>query len=249
MEITQNVNYFLITCFLKTNPKLIKYIYINRLHINKNLRITLKIIIIDYPGVFMKVLGISGSPRKEGTHFAVNFALDYLKEKGFETRYISVSQKKIEFCIHCDYCIRKKEGCIHNDDMQEFYEALDWADGIIFGSPCYNGNISGQLKTVFDRCRAIFAKNPDILKKKYGMGLSVGGDRNGGQEVSLKTIHDFYILNGMIPVSGGSFGSNLGATLWSQDKGQQGVSEDSEGLRTLKRTLKKFYSILSENGD
>ena len=64
-----------------------------------------------------------------------------------------------------------------------------------------NGNISGQLKTVFDRCRAIFAKNPDILRKKYGMGLSVGGDRNGGQEVSLKTIHDFYILNGMIPVS------------------------------------------------
>ncbi|MBA2862192.1 flavodoxin family protein [Methanococcus maripaludis] len=197
----------------------------------------------------MKILGISGSPRKEGTHFAVNYALDYLEEKGFETKYISVFQKKIEFCIHCDYCVRTGEGCVHKDSMQEIYDGLKWADAIILGSPCYNGTVSGQLKTIMDRCRAIFAEDIDVVRNKYGMGLSVGGDRNGGQEIVLKTIHDFYILNGVIPISGGSFGSNLGATFWSQDIGRKGVEEDSEGIRTLKRTLKKFYNCLSEKGD
>jgi hypothetical protein len=44
----------------------------------------------------------------------------------------------------------------------------------------------------------------------------------------------------MIPVGGGSFGANLGGTFWSKDKGAEGVSEDSEGMRSLKKTLKKL---------
>ncbi|MPN27032.1 hypothetical protein SDC9_174459 [bioreactor metagenome] len=44
----------------------------------------------------------------------------------------------------------------------------------------------------------------------------------------------------MIPVGGGSFGANLGGTFWSKDKGAEGVSEDSEGMRSLRRTLKKL---------
>jgi len=44
----------------------------------------------------------------------------------------------------------------------------------------------------------------------------------------------------MIPVGGGSFGANLGGTFWSKDKGAEGVSEDAEGMRSLRRTLKKL---------
>ncbi len=40
-------------------------------------------------GVLMKVFGICGSPRAGGTDYAVNYALDILKEKGCETRYFS----------------------------------------------------------------------------------------------------------------------------------------------------------------
>ncbi len=194
----------------------------------------------------MKIFGISGSPRLQGTHYAVNYALDYLKEKGCEIRYISVSQKELKFCMHCDYCVIKKEGCVHKDDMNEIYENLIWADGVIMGTPVYQGNITGQLKTVMDRCRAIVAKNPKVLSDKVGMGIAVGGDRNGGQEVALRTIHDFYIINEMIPVGGGSFGANLGATFWSKDKGKEGIMEDEEGLRVLRKTLNKFYNILSK---
>ena len=192
----------------------------------------------------MKIFGISGSPRLQGTHYIVNYALEYLKEKGCEVRYFSVARKDIKFCIHCDYCIRKREGCIYKDDLKEFYKNIQWADGIIIGTPVYQGNITGQLKTLMDRCRAIVARDPKILKNKVGMGIAIGGDRNGGQEIALRTIHDFYMINEMIPVGGGSFGANLGSTFWSKDRGKEGVIEDEEGLRSLRKTLKRFLDTL-----
>jgi multimeric flavodoxin WrbA len=193
----------------------------------------------------MKVFGISGSPRKGGTDYAVNYGLGYLKEKGCETRYFSARAKDIGFCMHCDYCIREQKGCIQKDALLECYEGLLWADGIIMGTPCYQGTLSGQLKTMMDRCRAILAKDPLILKGKVGMGLAVGGDRSGGQELALTTINNFYIVNEMIPTGGGSFGANLGASLWSHDKGGEGVAADEDGLRTLRKTLKRFYEMMA----
>ncbi len=194
----------------------------------------------------MRILGVSGSPRLQGTHFAVNHALEMLREKGCEARYYSVSGKDIKYCTHCDYCVRTKEGCVFKDDVQKFYDELTWADGVVFGTPAYQGNVSGQLKTVMDRCRAILAKDPAALRGKVGMGIAIGGDRNGGQECALRCIHDFYIINEMIPVGGGSWGSNLGATFWSQDKGKTGVEEDDEGMRTLRKTVKRFYQVLEQ---
>jgi multimeric flavodoxin WrbA len=194
----------------------------------------------------MKVFGISGSPRVGGTDFAVNHALDILKEKGCETRYFSARGKDIKFCIHCDYCIKNKMGCVHKDALLEFYEGMLWADGIIFGTPCYQGTLSGQAKTMIDRCRAILAKDPTILKGKVGMGIAVGGDRSGGQEIALTTINNFYIINEMIPTGGGSFGANLGASLWSHDKGTEGTASDEDGLRTLRKTVKRFHGLLEK---
>ena len=193
----------------------------------------------------MKIFGISGSPRLKGTDYAVNYALNYLKDKGCEVSYFSVARKEIKFCIHCDYCVRKKEGCIFKDDMEEVYRGLKEADGIILGSPIYQGNISGQLKTVMDRCRAIVAQNPKVLQNKVGIGLTIGGDRNGGQEIGLRTIHDFYTISEMIPVGGGSFGANLGGTFWSKDKGKEGIEEDKEGLRSLRKTLNRLYNTIN----
>jgi multimeric flavodoxin WrbA len=71
------------------------------------------------------------------------------------------------------------------------------------------------------------------------MAIAVGGDRMGGQELAVQQIHTFYILNCMIPVSGGFFGANLGATFWSRDT-LEGVMLDEEGNRTLRKTTKRF---------
>ena len=186
-------------------------------------------------------LGLIGSPRRGGTDYAVHYALQRLEESyGVATRYFSVRGKTIHFCIHCDYCIRKKQGCIYEDDMDELYPLLEEASVWVLGSPVYHGHISAQLKAVLDRTRALLARRPGALRGKYGAGIAVAGDRNGGQEQVLGTIADFYLINEMIPVGGGAFGANWGGSVWTADRGSEGAAEDAEGLRTIRRTVNKL---------
>ena len=173
------------------------------------------------------LLGICGSPRAQGTEFAVKYALNYAKEKyGFKTEFWSVKGKDLRFCLHCDYCIREKKGCIQKDDIEDLFPKLESAKFLLFGTPVFQGNLSAQIKTVLDRCRALVAKNPDVFKNKVGAALAVGGDRSGGQEIAIRGILDFYQQNHVISVSGGAFGANLGASLWTRDKGRKGIEED-----------------------
>jgi multimeric flavodoxin WrbA len=129
--------------------------------------------------------------------------------------------------------------------MQELYALLKEANGIIFATPVYNGGVSAQTKAVMDRCRAVVAADKDFFKFKIGMGVALGGDRIGGQESALQQIHNFYVLNGMIAVSGGFFGANLGATFWTKDT-LEGARQDEEGFRSLKKTVKRFIEYLNK---
>ncbi len=190
------------------------------------------------------LLGVCGSPRKEGTEFAIQYALTYAREKfHFETEFWTVRAKKINFCINCDYCVNEKKGCVFKDDMLELYPKLENAKFLLFGTPVFQGNLSGQLKTVMDRCRALVAKNPEVFKEKYGVAIAVGGDRSGGQEIAIRTILDFYQQNHVISLSGGAFGANLGASLWSKDRGKEGVETDEEGLRAVRKIIKRLAEL------
>ena len=184
------------------------------------------------------IIGICGSPRKQATEYVLEQALAMLQEKGLETKLWSVHGKWVDYCAHCDYCLKNKE-CVVQDDVQELYALLTGAQGIIFASPVYNGGVSAQTKAVMDRMRAVVATDKNFFKGKIGMGIVTGGDRNGGQEFALMQIHNFFIINGMIPVGGGFFGANLGATFWSKDT-LEGVKLDEEGFRSLKKTTKRF---------
>ena len=66
-----------------------------------------------------------------------------------------------------------------------------------------------------------------------------------GQEPSIRTILDFYIINEAIPVGGGSFGANLGGAFWSKDKGAEGAKEDEEGLKSMRKTIIRLIKLAS----
>ena len=120
----------------------------------------------------MKILGISGSPNKNGnTAYAVQYALDIIKTEGFETKYISLAGKKINPCIACWKCSDTHE-CCQNDDMKEIIDAMRWCDGIIMGSPVYFGLISGQLKTMMDRTI--------VFRPSYNSNMEMHGKTGGG---------------------------------------------------------------------
>ncbi|WP_297982798.1 flavodoxin family protein [uncultured Methanobrevibacter sp.] len=194
----------------------------------------------------MKVIGISGSPRDGATEFLLKKALNELeKEDSIETEFFSVRNLSISPCTHCDECV--KEGkCSIDDDMAIIYNSLKQADGIVMASPIHFGSISAQLKAVIDRCQALIMEDIDIFKNKVGISIVVGGDRAGGQELAIQQINTFYLLNKIIPLSGGSFGANLGACLWSQDGGAEGVENDEYGLKTLDMTVNNFKEFLLE---
>jgi multimeric flavodoxin WrbA len=188
------------------------------------------------------ILGICGSPRKMATEYILGEALKMLEDKGFKTQLFTVQGKNISPCRHCDYCL-KNAVCVVKDDMYLLYPLIKEAEGFVIATPVYNGSMSAQIKIVIDRTRASLAADPKVLRRKPGMAIAVGGDRMGGQELAIQQIHSFYILNGMIPVSGGFFGANLGATFWSKDT-LEGAKEDEEGFRSLRKTVKRFAETL-----
>jgi multimeric flavodoxin WrbA len=192
----------------------------------------------------IRLLGISGSPRKGATAHAVQEALSFAKSLGdIETEFISVRGKEIEFCIHCDYCVRKKEGCVFKDDVAKMYPSMEAADAWVLGTPVYQGTLSGQLKAVLDRCRAVAARDIDAFKNKVGAAIAVGGDRVGGQEPAIMAIHAFYLANKMIPVSGGPFGANLGGTIWTRDHAAEGAEADEVGIQSIRRTIGRLVEL------
>jgi multimeric flavodoxin WrbA len=190
------------------------------------------------------ILGVCGSPREQATEYVLREALGMLEDRGFETEFFTVRGKDIGFCTHCDHCLRK-EGCIIQDDMDELYRLLGEAEGIVIASPVYNGGVSAQVKAVMDRTRALLASDPSVLRGKAGMAIAIGGDRSGGQELAIQQIMTFYTLNGVLTLSGGFFGANIGATFWSKDS-LDGVKTDEEGLRSLRKTVKRFSEFLKE---
>ncbi|MDR0372087.1 MAG: flavodoxin family protein [Nitrososphaerota archaeon] len=186
----------------------------------------------------MLIVGVSGSPRNQATEYALTQALETLKEQGFETKLWTVRAKSIKYCVHCNFCLTNKV-CAFQDDLKELYDSFAAANGLIFATPVYLGGISAQLKTVLDRTRSLVAADKNFFNGKVGMGITVGGDRTGGQELAQLQLHTFYLIYGMISVGGGPFGANLGANLWSKDT-LEGVKLDAEGMHELKKTTKRF---------
>ncbi|HHV25314.1 MAG: flavodoxin family protein [Methanosarcina sp.] len=182
----------------------------------------------------MKILGISGSPRKgQNCEKMIGAVLEAAKERGIETDSVFISTSEVSPCKACGAC-REKDSCVIEDDMEEIYEKMRTSDGIIVASPVYMGNFPAQLKALFDR--SVLLRRKDFaLKNKVGAALSVGGSRNGGQEKTIQSIHDWMHIHGMIVVGDNA---HFGGITWNP------VEEDTVGMQTVLETAKKLFDVL-----
>lgn len=100
----------------------------------------------------MKILIINSSPRRQGN---ISKMLDLMKQEAesfeVETTYIRVSDLKVHPCIGCMKCRESLKCCLPEDDAHHVLHAIDEADALIIGAPCYWGNMPGVLKVLFDR--------------------------------------------------------------------------------------------------
>ena len=133
----------------------------------------------------MKVLGIYGSPRKNGnTDQLLDRALEGAESAGAEVSRISVRDLKISGCIECGGC-DKTGKCVVEDDMQKVYPLLEEANVIFLASPIFFYGMTAQVKALVDRCQAMWSgrmlnKTPEE-RKTYDSGrgylIAVGATR------------------------------------------------------------------------
>jgi len=98
------------------------------------------------------ILGICGSGRKEGNTGALIEAV--LKEAGGTTELIWLIDLNLGYCTGCMRCAFEGK-CWQQDGMTGLYQKLIEADAIVYGSPCYYGNVSGLFKSFMDRSIAL----------------------------------------------------------------------------------------------
>ena len=188
-----------------------------------------------------KVVGIVGSPRKNGnTEFLVKTCLDKISESGIETELITLAGKDINFCIGCDSC-KKTNECFQKDDMVQLTKKVKDAEGIIMSSPVYFGDMTGLAKTFIDRLRPL--RNIHAFKYKVCGAISTGGFRNGGQESTIASIHDFLLIQGAIIVGDDRPTAHYGGT------GAGDTSNDDVGITTSIHLANRMVDVLNKIND
>jgi multimeric flavodoxin WrbA len=99
----------------------------------------------------MKILGVDGSPRKNGnTERLVKAILAGAAEKGAEVGFHKLAKSNISPCLGCIGC-RESGVCVIEDDMQGLYGEIQASDAIVLGSPVYFWQMTAQTKAFTDR--------------------------------------------------------------------------------------------------
>ncbi len=173
----------------------------------------------------VRILGISGSPRKGTTDYLTQLALEEAaKVPGIEVDFLPLHKTNINHCIQCEQCLKLDAGKKYehycapfHDDMDELIPRFLKADGYIIASPVYEMNVTPLLGIFMGRFRPLWRVFKGVHRNKVGGSIAVGGTRHGGQETTVQMINNFFLLNEMLAVSGPS-GGYCGACVWSRDK-------------------------------
>ena len=144
-------------------------------------------------------MGIVGSARKEGnTEILVKEALEAARQAGAETELVLVADKDIAPCDGCGACVENGI-CKIKDDMQEIYQKLEQADGVIFGTPVYFANVSAQTKAIMDRTYAFLR----VRKLRGKVAAAIVAARRVGAGQTLTLLYTYFMSQRMIVAGGG----------------------------------------------
>jgi len=147
----------------------------------------------------MKIVGICGSPRKNGNS---EILLDYLLSqfKDSEVKKIFLNSLKFVPCQECED-IRKDGRCKINDDMQNVYDEIESADIVVVASPIFFGSVSSQLKMMIDRfqCQWLGINFFKTFKPKKKKGIFIcveASEMDKFVENAKSIIRNFFVTIG-----------------------------------------------------
>ncbi len=123
----------------------------------------------------MFVLGLQGSPRKNGnSDYLLTEFLRICEEQGAQTRVIHMDSLDIQPCKELIVC-EKKGFCPIKDEMEpHIYGLIRRADVVVLASPVFFYNVSAQAKILIDRCQMFWGR-----KYKLKLADPDAGSRQG----------------------------------------------------------------------
>ena len=150
----------------------------------------------------MNIVLLNGSPNKNGdTAFLLNKIAETVKELGCtaSVEYVQalLNDCKTPFCLDCSKPCN--QSCYKGTLLAALFDKMISADAIVVGSPVYFGTVSAQIKALFDKTRALRADR--ALLGKACAAVAVGASKYGGQQLTVRAIHDMALVQGMTVVS------------------------------------------------
>ncbi len=194
-----------------------------------------------------KVLGICCSPRKGKTTAALRICLDAVKaaDARIEVELIELAGLKIPGEVAAGIALEPGE----RDDFPALVPKLSEpaVAGIILGTPVYFGNMSYLCKALLDRW-IVFHKSK-LLANKVGGVLAVGGGRNCGLELTIRSVQVALMSQQMIVVGDAPPTGHWGGTVWGGNPAVSSgptpdITRDESGIATVKNLGRRVAEIV-----
>jgi len=151
-----------------------------------------------------KILGLAGSPRKQGnTDTLLTTLLDTAYKEGAETEKIYLIDQHIQPCLMCEKCHENgRKPCFQKDDFHFIAEKMVAADAIVIASPVYWITVISSVKLILDRAYSLINQSlavslttcNSILNGKTGAIIVCGNSKDTQTygEPLANTINHFY---------------------------------------------------------
>jgi multimeric flavodoxin WrbA len=192
--------------------------------------------------VNIKVVGISMTPIKGGNcDTMVQEALETAGQvPGVETEFVTLADKKIAMCRHCQWCIENRAPCKVDDDAHMVFDKMIASDGMILGAPVWNVGAAPLMHTLTSRWRyhQFFTYN---FRNKVTGTLTVGF-LGMGMERALEDLEvvgrgsGFVVARGWAVASAAAFGQRPAYL-------EHGVLDDKAGMARVRSVATRVVEI------
>ncbi|MBC7321034.1 flavodoxin family protein [bacterium] len=142
----------------------------------------------------MKVLGIVGSPHKDGmTASLVKSALEGAIHEGAEIELIYLIDEDLKYCEGCGGGCFRTYRCVKDESATLRSQRVDSCDALVFGVPVYCWQINGLSSLFIDKQR--FSTGSIIgpsSNARPALGITVAGGSGTGCILALQTLYKYF---------------------------------------------------------
>lgn len=154
-----------------------------------------------------KVLVISTSLRNHSnSEILADSFIEGAKAAGNDVEKITLKDKSIAFCKGCLNCLTLHR-CVIKDDAVEIAEKMKTADVIVFATPIYYYEMSGQMKTLLDRANALYSA--DYAFRDIYFLSSAAEDEEGVDERAVRGLEGWIACYDKCHLSGKVFAGGV----------------------------------------